>query len=220
MSKDTAPVFDHVQVFPMHISPKVLGSLRRESLEMLIFDGNEESSHRNGRNGRDSSSAAAPPVGRAVIPLGSLSDGDQIVGAFDLTSPHGDYAGRIHVSIRWRVPLRPGGAYNDRHLPEEHVKLLETRFSTDKGLINARRFLRYVLPRSEVLEAQSRLIDIIQKAKRSSNMSLKSLFPHFDKDGDRKIDRNEFRTGKKKIEKMKISYISLCHLYTRIVNYR
>ena len=93
------------------------------------------------------------------------------------------------------------------------MKLLETRFSTDKGLINARRFLRYVLPRSEVLEAQSRLIDIIQKAKRSSNMSLKSLFPHFDKDGDRKIDRNEFRTGKKKIEKMKISYIYHCVIY-------
>ena len=93
------------------------------------------------------------------------------------------------------------------------MKLLETRFSTDKGLINARRFLRYVLPRSEVLEAQSRLIDIIQKAKRSSNMSLKSLFPHFDKDGDRKIDRIEFRTGKKKIEKMKISYIYHCVIY-------
>lgn len=187
MERSNSPTFDHVQVFPMHISPKVLGSLRRESLELLIFDGNEE-------NRSGSSFDSAPPIGRAVIPLGRLSDGDQIVGAYDLKSPQGDFAGRVHVSLRWRVPLRPDGSYNDRHLPEESVRLLEKQFTADNGLVNTRRFLRYALPRPEVLEAQERLVQIIQKAKRAGN-SLKSLFPHFDRNGDHRVDREEFKSG-------------------------
>ena len=189
---NTSPTIDHLQVFPMHISPKVLGSLRRESLDILVFDSNEESRAGSGAS-RGGAGNSAPPVGRAIIPLGALSDGDPIVGAYDVTSPQGDYAGRVHVSLRWRVPLKPGGSYNDRHLTEAHVRMLEKRFS--KGsMVQTRRFFRYALPLPEVLEAQSRLVQIIQKAKKAGH-SLKSLFPHFDRDGDQHVDREEFKTG-------------------------
>ena len=94
----------------------MLGSLRRERLEILLFDAKEE---------RGNETSDAPPVGRASIPLSSLSDGDSIVGGFDLRSLNGNFAGKVHVSIRWRVPLKPGGNYNERAvLNEQQVRFL------------------------------------------------------------------------------------------------
>ena len=160
---------------------------RRERLEILLFDANEE---------RGGETTDAPPIGRASIPLSSLSDGDSVVGGFDLRSINGDYAGKIHVSIRWRVPLKPGGNYNDRALNESQVRFLERRFAVgdDSGMVSTRRFLRYALPRAEVISAQNKLRAILAKAQQQGT-SLRRAFPHFDRDGDQQISRSELRRG-------------------------
>ena len=66
----------HIRSF-LCISHPVLGTLRRERLEILLFDANEE---------RGNETSDAPPIGRASIPLSSLSDGDSVVAV--LTCVH------------------------------------------------------------------------------------------------------------------------------------
>ena len=173
------PTFDAQQALPLTIDQKLMRALRKEQLEMTVFDDLDSGDE---------------PIGMASIPLTALAAGEPVVGPYDLRSPSGSFAGQVHVSIRWRIPLQTAGGISgstqaERELTGHQVRYLERRFESKRSgngdtvsgqFVGYRHFLQYVVPRAELITVQNKLREATA---RDRGASLKKALRRFEKDG-------------------------------------
>ncbi|XP_013878451.1 protein fantom [Austrofundulus limnaeus] len=107
------PEFNDLKSYSVLMDPDLDRYLRSEVLQFYVFDFNEEQ--------RDTY------LGKARVPLLSLSQDQVVSGVFELTSPSGRPAGCIEVTLRWKLTYVPPpgdttAAAESRFIPEEKVE--------------------------------------------------------------------------------------------------
>jgi protein fantom len=196
------PVFNSSQPFPLTVDNRLLRLLRRERLELSVFDDNDRDSSDQGNNGI---------LGVALVPLAALAEGDPVDGVFAVES-FGQKVGSLRVSCRWLSPLQPGGSEGARSnvLTRSQIESLMSRFDTEaNGSVDYHRFLRFVSPDDAVRSVELRLRQKLARA-RHRGKDHKDAFNHMGRPGSPMV--SEVRTFElRPLFRSLFLYVLLCY---------
>ncbi|PIK44491.1 hypothetical protein BSL78_18663 [Apostichopus japonicus] len=110
VTSSNSPEFNDMQVYPVPVTVDLDRYLRKESLEVFLFDDNDPEE--------------AAYLGIARIPLISLAHDKPIRGTFELKKSSGETNGNIDVFLKWqRTYIAPQGATSE--VPRRHELLRE-----------------------------------------------------------------------------------------------
>uniref|UniRef100_A0A8C4Q5R9 C2 domain-containing protein n=2 Tax=Eptatretus burgeri TaxID=7764 RepID=A0A8C4Q5R9_EPTBU len=97
-----SPLFNARTTYPICVSPSLDSYLRRHTLDVYIFDDDDDELTERG-TGCD----AASYLGKAEIPLLPLAHGKDIMGWFELHNSSSRLTGSLEATLCWTEPYRP-----------------------------------------------------------------------------------------------------------------
>uniref|UniRef100_UPI00358EDE38 protein fantom isoform X2 n=1 Tax=Myxine glutinosa TaxID=7769 RepID=UPI00358EDE38 len=98
-----SPSFNARATYPIYVSPSLDSYLRRHTLDVYIFDDDDDDELTE----RGSSCDAGSYLGKAEIPLLPLAHGKDVTGWFELHNSSRQLAGSLEASLCWTKPYRP-----------------------------------------------------------------------------------------------------------------
>ncbi len=183
VSGSSNPNFSHSSAFPVMTDSRLLKFLHNHELLFTVMDdleGDGEVDVTDEDNHRGDLGANCL-MGEAKLPLTPLSDGNEAGRgiSINITDELGHVCGKLHVNVRWRLPLKTERNRNlaPNSVTEKEIEDLIRRFSPTKdGQVHWVKFLKYAVPPPAVHIGLERLYTFLDKKREKEGMTTEDTF--------------------------------------------